>query len=86
MNQIGVTCFSQANGDCRSILLNRLFQIKRHHLPNAVLERPGLRLDGRMGLITDVDDLVGRALRQFVDGPPAFLGGFYENASDIYRQ
>ena len=85
MNQVGMSCFSQAHGDCCSVLFNHLFQVKRYHLSNALLERSRLCLYCRMGLIPHVDDFVSRTLRQLFNIPTAHVRGFDEDASDVDR-
>ena len=82
MNQVGIACFSQAVGDRHSVLFNRLFQIKRHHVFDAFLECSGLGLHSRMGLIAHVDDFVSGASSQLFHGPATLLRGLDLNAAN----
>jgi len=78
-----MTCLAQAQGNSCPVLFDRLSQIKRHDLPDAILESSGLGLHCRVRLVPNKNNLVSRARSQLFRCPATLLRGLDVDAAYV---
>jgi hypothetical protein len=75
MNQLWMPRFTKALGNRGTVLLDGLLQIEGDHMFYLLFKGSRLRLNSRMRLIPDENDLVRGPLSELVDRPTTGVSG-----------